>query len=100
MKNSFKKLVALFAAFVMVLGLAVVPNVSAEAAEAKGEVTFANNYDWTNMGKGIYVFASANAEDYAAKLCTGQPANFLQWNHTIVLERNKDYNYVVKSTTP
>ena len=100
MKNSFKKLVALFSAFVMVLGLVVVPNVSAEAAEAKGEVTFANDYDWDNTGKGIYVFASANAEDYAAKLCPGQPADFFQWNHTIVLERNKDYNYVVKSTTP
>lgn len=98
-RNSFKKFLALLTVLVMALGVVAVPNVSANADEAKGEINFANNYDWTGQSSNIYAFASASTDASIATL-TGQGAGTFQWSTFIVLERNEDYNYVVTAIHP
>lgn len=94
-----KKVLALLTVLVMVLSIVAVPNVSANADEAKGEINFANGYDWTNQSTQFYAFASASEEANAGTL-TGQGVGFMGWFSGIVLERDENYNYVVKVVAP
>ncbi|MBO5097127.1 MAG: hypothetical protein J6B96_02300 [Agathobacter sp.] len=94
-----KKVLALLTVLVMVLSIVAVPNVSANADEAKGEINFANGYDWTNQSTQFYAFASAD-ETATAGSITGQGVGFMGWFSGVVLELNEDYNYVVKLVAP
>jgi len=82
-----KKVLALLTVLVMVLSVVAVPNVSANADEAKGEINFANGYDWTNQSTQFYAFASAD-ETATAGSITGQGVGFMGWFSGVVLELN------------
>ena len=63
----------------------------------KGQITFANGYDWTAQTDHIYAFASEDTEASVSSI-TGQTADTYAWFYTVVLEENENGEYVVKST--
>ena len=101
MRNSFKKLVAVTLAFLMVVATLVVPNLTAKAEGTEGYVTMANDFDWSGLGDYTNIYVYANVDDtLTPESSLGQDAAFYQWMVFVVLERNEDNNYVVTATKP
>ena len=63
MRNSFKKLIAVTLAFLMVVATLVVPNLTAKAEGNEGYVTMANDFDWSGLGDYSNIYVYANWDD-------------------------------------
>ena len=101
MRNSFKKLVTVTLAFLMVVATLVVPNLTAKAEGTEGYVTMANDFDWSGLGDYSNIYVYANVDDtLTPESSLGQDSAFYQWMVFVVLERNEDNNYVVTATKP
>ena len=55
----------------------------------KGQLTYANGYDWTNGASNIYAYASSNAIATPATL-NGQSVGFMGWWYGVVLEYSEE----------
>ena len=101
MRNSFKKLIAVTLAFLMVVATLVVPNLTAKAEGTEGYVTMANDFDWSGLGDYSNIYVYANWDDtLTPESSLNQEAAFYQWMVFVVLERNEDNNYVVTALKP
>ena len=97
MKKNLKKLMALLAVFVMVVGLVTIPNASAQADETAASGTYDCANTWWNGATNIVGYMADDSTIGDMETSKGQHPgeNGFMWWTAVVLDLQEDGNYVV-----